>query len=149
MQACWIDDPLQRPTFTDLRNRLEDLIKEGTPYLEFEFDEAKPYYNVPSFRSIESDTEETCNDEDQNTMRFSVLKDKDEKENKRPEWLSSKAVEKLNAMEETVEKQNDRYTYPEMMKKKDEVAVEIESTNPLHKYVNTQGVVTRPSDVAF
>ncbi len=77
MMACWLENPTSRPTFTDIKERLEQLISEGTPYLEFDFDDSKPYYNVPSFRSIE-DSEEDDSDDDEDeaddaTMRFTSL----------------------------------------------------------------------------
>jgi len=52
MKACWLTDPLSRPTFTDIKERFEMLISKGTPYVEFDIDATNPYYNVPSFRSI-------------------------------------------------------------------------------------------------
>ncbi len=62
--ACWLENPQSRPTFTDIKDRLEALISEGTPYLQFDFDDSKPYYNVPSFRSIEDSDEATDYDDD-------------------------------------------------------------------------------------
>ena len=58
MQSCWVEDPLNRPTFTELKTQVEELIHKETPYVDFEVDETKPYYTVPSFKSVEPDTEE-------------------------------------------------------------------------------------------
>ena len=60
MQACWIEHPLERPTFLEIKNRLEELVNEGTPYVDFHVDETSLYYNVASFKSVESDTVEPC-----------------------------------------------------------------------------------------
>ena len=63
MKACWLSDPLHRPTFTDIKERFETLISEGTPYVEFDIDNSNPYYNVPSFISIEDSTEDSLSDD--------------------------------------------------------------------------------------
>lgn len=63
MKACWLTDPLSRPTFTDIRERFEALISEGTPYVEFEIDSSNLYYNVPSFMSIENSTGDSLSDD--------------------------------------------------------------------------------------
>ena len=78
MKACWLMDPLSRPTFTDIKERFEMLISRGTPYVEFEFDTSSPYYNVASFMSIgESDesslSEDPEEDEADWEMRFRTL----------------------------------------------------------------------------
>ncbi|XP_065664911.1 receptor tyrosine-protein kinase let-23-like [Hydra vulgaris] len=56
MLNCWNKDPLQRPTFTELRKQLEEIISQGGRYFSFDIDEENPYYNVPSFNSIQSET---------------------------------------------------------------------------------------------
>ena len=78
MKACWLMDPLSRPTFTDIKERFEMLISKGTPYVEFEFDTSNPYYNVPSFMSIgESDEDSLSEDAEEDEadweMRFRTL----------------------------------------------------------------------------
>ena len=68
MKACWLTDPLSRPTFTDIKERFEMLISKGTPYVEFDFDTENPYYNVPSFMSVgesEGASSEEDRDEDE------------------------------------------------------------------------------------
>lgn len=58
MMYCWQEDPLQRPTFTELREHLEDIMTQGSRYFSFDIDEKNVYYNVASFKSISSDDDE-------------------------------------------------------------------------------------------
>nr|XP_006813611.1 PREDICTED: proto-oncogene tyrosine-protein kinase receptor Ret-like [Saccoglossus kowalevskii] len=44
MLICWREKTAERPTFTDLRKQLEDLLEQNTPYLDFNLDENKDYY---------------------------------------------------------------------------------------------------------
>ena len=55
MCACWHPCPDERPTFTQLRDKLEALLEEDTPYLSF-----SPNYSSFPFMEIseESDDEE-------------------------------------------------------------------------------------------
>ena len=39
MQRCWHEDPLQRPTFTELREELDEIICQEGVYFSFNFDE--------------------------------------------------------------------------------------------------------------
>ena len=39
MQRCWHEDPLQRPTFTELREELDEIMSQEGIYLSFNFDE--------------------------------------------------------------------------------------------------------------
>ena len=48
MQRCWHEDPLQRPTFTELREELDEIMCREGIYFSFNFDED----------SIQSDQEE-------------------------------------------------------------------------------------------
>lgn len=58
MLHCWNEDPLQRPTFTELREHLDDIISAGDKYLTFDINEENTYYNVASFKSVSSENEE-------------------------------------------------------------------------------------------
>lgn len=59
MAKCWKDKPDERPSFTQLREDLENMMIVDKPYLDFDgLDESRDYYNVPSFYSIEEDEEE-------------------------------------------------------------------------------------------
>ena len=64
MKACWLEDPLKRPSFTDIREKFEELISEGTPYVELNLDNSNPYYNVASFMSVENSTAASLSDDD-------------------------------------------------------------------------------------
>ncbi|XP_065661248.1 tyrosine-protein kinase receptor torso isoform X3 [Hydra vulgaris] len=59
MQQCWNENPLLRPTFTELREHFGDIIGQENNYFNFDIDESKNYYNVASFNSLESHTDET------------------------------------------------------------------------------------------
>ncbi|XP_065677191.1 uncharacterized protein LOC100206932 isoform X2 [Hydra vulgaris] len=63
MLQCWNEDPLQRPTFTTLREYFDKVISQGDCYLNFDFDEN----TAPSFLADETD-----NDDD-NTMEDTVF----------------------------------------------------------------------------
>ena len=59
MAKCWKENPDERPSFTQLREDLENMMIVDKPYLDFDgFDESREYYNVPSFHSIQDDDEE-------------------------------------------------------------------------------------------
>ena len=49
MLHCWNEDPLQRPTFTELRDHLEEIMSQGCHYMSFDIDEKNVYYNVASY----------------------------------------------------------------------------------------------------
>ncbi|XP_065682049.1 uncharacterized protein LOC100202994 isoform X2 [Hydra vulgaris] len=52
MLHCWNEDPLQRPTFTELREHLEGIMSKGDHYFSFDIDEENTYYNAASFNSL-------------------------------------------------------------------------------------------------
>nr|XP_047129999.1 proto-oncogene tyrosine-protein kinase receptor Ret [Hydra vulgaris] len=58
MLHCWNDDPLQRPSFTDLSEHLEEIISRGDRYFTFDIDNENTYYNVASFNSLPSETDD-------------------------------------------------------------------------------------------
>ena len=62
MQACWTENPINRPTFTNLKAEIEAVISKETPYLDFKVDETKACYSVPSFNSLETDKEGEVNE---------------------------------------------------------------------------------------
>ena len=55
MLRCWKEDPLQRPTFTKLREELESIISEGGAYFSLDIDGASNYYLTPSFNSLSNE----------------------------------------------------------------------------------------------
>nr|XP_047142383.1 uncharacterized protein LOC105845628 isoform X3 [Hydra vulgaris] len=56
MLHCWSEDPLQRPTFSELRNHLEELLLQGGFYFSFDINENNVYYNATSFNHLPSET---------------------------------------------------------------------------------------------
>ncbi|XP_031550158.1 tyrosine kinase receptor Cad96Ca-like [Actinia tenebrosa] len=56
MMQCWQENPKERPKFTELRQRFEELLQEDSPYVDFSnLDHNKDYYLVPSFNSAGDD----------------------------------------------------------------------------------------------
>ncbi|XP_031561076.1 fibroblast growth factor receptor 2-like [Actinia tenebrosa] len=52
MCSCWKEMPEDRPTFVDLREKLEEMMTRDNPYFDpTAVDESRDYYNVPSFNS--------------------------------------------------------------------------------------------------
>lgn len=78
MKYCWQEDPLQRPTFTQLREHLEEIMNQGSRYLSFDIDEKNIYYNVASFKSIPSEDEDDIDIEEQILDRPAHIKAIDE-----------------------------------------------------------------------
>ena len=74
MTVCWMENPDDRPNFTQIREMLEEMMQKDNPYLDFSvLDESRDYYNVPSFNSLmdesvddelfDQDSEELLKDE--------------------------------------------------------------------------------------
>ena len=61
MQDCWLENPNDRPTFTDLRSQFDALLTKDNPYIQFENINAHmPYYNSRLSRhNSNSDDEHT------------------------------------------------------------------------------------------
>ena len=57
MLRCWHDDPVQRPTFSQVREQLEAVITHGGTYCTFDINEDSNYYLEPSFNSIPEEEE--------------------------------------------------------------------------------------------
>jgi len=46
MLDCWKDDPVDRPTFSQLISTLEQMMTADTPYYDFsQVDESEPFYS--------------------------------------------------------------------------------------------------------
>ena len=53
MTDCWMENPDDRPNFTQIRERLEEMMQKDNLYLDFSvLDKSRDYYNVPSFNSL-------------------------------------------------------------------------------------------------
>ena len=73
MTDCWMENPGDRPNFTQIRERLEEMMQKDNPYLDFSvLDESRDYYNVPSFNSL---NEESADDELSDKESDELLKD--------------------------------------------------------------------------
>ena len=57
MLRCWNECPSHRPTFTILRQELEDIITAGDSYFTIDVDEDNNYYAVASFKSATDENE--------------------------------------------------------------------------------------------
>jgi len=65
MIDCWKDCPEARPTFTEIRQRLEEMMQMDNPYLDLSvLDETREYYNEPSFNSLVEESTDDLFDED-------------------------------------------------------------------------------------
>lgn len=86
MLHCWNEDPLQRPTFTELRDHLEEIMSQGCHYMSFDIDEKNVYYNVASYNSVPDENEDDIEIEEailQKTPQFLSIEDlKKEREEK-------------------------------------------------------------------
>ena len=72
MTDCWMENPDDRPNFTKIRERLEEMMQKDNPYLDFSvLDESRDYYKVPSFNSL---NEEPAEDELFDTESDELLK---------------------------------------------------------------------------
>ena len=58
MLRCWHNDPVQRPTFAQIREQLEAVMTDGGTYCTIDFNEDSNYYLEPSFNSIPEEEEE-------------------------------------------------------------------------------------------
>ncbi|XP_065667576.1 proto-oncogene tyrosine-protein kinase receptor Ret-like [Hydra vulgaris] len=56
MLHCWSEDPLQRPTFTDLREHFDKIMSQGDHYFSFDIDEENNCYNAASFKSLPAES---------------------------------------------------------------------------------------------
>ena len=73
MMDCWMENPDDRPNFTQIRESLEEMMQKDNPYLDFSvLDESKDYYKVPSFNSL---NEGSAEDELFGTEKDELFKD--------------------------------------------------------------------------
>ena len=133
-----MENPFERPTFTDLRNRFEELINHHTPYIDFDIDESNDHYNVASFISIQSDNEELCNEE---SAQWSTLSESTKDEDAKKDF----SVSELDMVKDA---KNDSQILLETLRKigPEDGAFEMESTVNLdtaHKYENMKEVFER------
>lgn len=66
MQLCWQESPDDRPSFSQLRDKLEEMMQVDNPYLDLSnVDESRAYYNVPSFNSANEETTDSALSDDE------------------------------------------------------------------------------------
>ena len=58
MLRCWQEHPLERPTFTEIREEFEGIMSQGETYVTFDIDEDPNYFLAPSFDSVPSEHDE-------------------------------------------------------------------------------------------
>ncbi|XP_065664257.1 tyrosine-protein kinase receptor Tie-1 isoform X3 [Hydra vulgaris] len=56
MLHCWNENLIMRPSFTELRKQLEQIISQGGRYFSFDINEESPYYNVSLLSSLSFET---------------------------------------------------------------------------------------------
>ena len=64
MLQCWNEDPVERPMFKQLRENMEAMISHDDHYIDFDIKADHDYYNVASFRSVESDRDDDVFEEE-------------------------------------------------------------------------------------
>ena len=99
MLKCWSEDRLERPTFSDLRQELEDVISAGDSYCTLVVDEESNVYLAPSFNSVPEETENETSEAPKQDI------------NSAPEEIENESTEAPkqginNALEETEETEN-------------------------------------------
>ena len=73
MLRCWQDQPLERPTFTEIREDLEAIMSQGEMYITFDIDEDSNYFQAPSFNSVPSEHEEDNANADETEIEPTVV----------------------------------------------------------------------------
>jgi len=120
MLHCWMEDALQRPTFSDLREHLDTIMTQSADYLSFDIDQENTYYNVASFKSVPSDDEEDdVGIFDDNAPKIKSVEElKLERKNSKKQLetpLSMKALEKKLESQQSVDDENERYVTPKTL----------------------------------
>lgn len=143
MLRCWNESPQQRPSFSDLREHLEEIMSQGDRYLSFNIDEGNIYYNVASFRSIPSDNEDEINEDDDELHKmFDSITRSTPKRIKSIEELKNEANNNNNNNDHSnnngVSNSDDvRYVTPASVKDKDMIlSSSLHSDIPSNGYVN-------------
>lgn len=110
MTDCWKENPEGRPTFTQIRERLEEMMQKDNPYLDLSaVDETREYYNVPSFNSLmeaESVGDDLLDNDKQDCHRDS--NETVELDNQKPAGDSNENI--TESLKQTEEKNNSQNT---------------------------------------
>ena len=73
MLRCWQEQPLERPTFTEIREDFEAVMSQGEMYITFDIDENSNYFLAPSFNSVPSEHEEDNTNADETEIEPTVV----------------------------------------------------------------------------
>ena len=73
MLKCWQENPLERPTFTEIREEFEEIMTHGETYVTFDIDESSNYYLAPSFKSVPSENEEDDTNADETKFEPTIV----------------------------------------------------------------------------
>ena len=73
MLRCWQEQPLERPTFPEIREDLEAIMSQGEMYITFDIDEDSNYLLAPSFNSVPSEYEEDNANADETKIEPTVV----------------------------------------------------------------------------
>ncbi|RMX40808.1 hypothetical protein pdam_00006541 [Pocillopora damicornis] len=111
MRECWLENPFDRPTFTLIRERLEEMMQKDNPYLDLSvLDESQDCYNVPSFNSLVDESEDEVFDKEEGYDLLEedhkeIINDKDQpiKDSNKNETASSPKSSKFPGEEENDE----------------------------------------------
>ena len=74
MLRCWQEHPLDRPTFLEIREDLEEIMSQGETYITFNIDEDSNYYLAPSFNSAPREQEDDGVIADETTSEPNIVK---------------------------------------------------------------------------
>ncbi|CAH3043290.1 unnamed protein product [Pocillopora meandrina] len=111
MRECWLENPFDRPTFTLIRERLEEMMQKNNPYLDLSvLDESQDCYNVPSFNSLVDESEDEVFDKEEGYDLLEedhkeIINDKDQpiKDSNKNETAPSQKSSKFPGEEENDE----------------------------------------------
>jgi len=137
MLHCWNEDPEQRPSFTELREHLENIISDGDKYFSFEINEENTYYNVASFKSVQDESEDEellnevlknrlqnneieANSDDEEKLSDKESDDEETKEIKEEDKKLEEKVKKLESEDPFENEDKNRYTTPHSLKSDEE-----------------------------
>ncbi|XP_066917058.1 uncharacterized protein [Clytia hemisphaerica] len=115
MLHCWNEDPLERPTFTELHDHLEQIMSQSADYLSFDIDQGNTYYNVASFNSVPSDDEDLFMfDAEENAPKIKSIEELKEQKQKMKNEDNEQMESKLSL--KSLQPNEERYVKPQPLK---------------------------------
>ena len=77
MHDCWQDNPENRPTFTQIRETLENIMQRDNPYLDLTaVEESHVEYNVPCFDSMAEESDDDQRDDNAEVVCHEGMQDR-------------------------------------------------------------------------